>query len=87
MKRVLKPGGKIILSIPVSSKNSQTLEFVPSRRIGESYYKRFYGKDVKKRLQDYSGLTVRKFTCKNGRYTRKHGWIIGDTVFVLEKSL
>lgn len=85
LKRVLKPGGKIILSVPISRKNEKTKEFIPSRQIGESYYRRFYGKDVKKRLEDYTNLNVKKYQCKNDRYAHKYGWIIGDTVFIMEK--
>lgn len=85
MKRVLKKDGKILLSVPIGRAMKKTVEFIPPKKIGESAYKRFYGKDTKSRLEKISGMRVKKITCRVGKWNR-YGLINGDTVFILENK-
>ncbi|MBD5467230.1 MAG: methyltransferase domain-containing protein [Lachnospiraceae bacterium] len=83
MKRVLKPNGKMILSVPIGIGLDQTMIFPSGKHIGQSVYKRFYGRDVKERLEKLSGMKVKRISYKNsGR--NKYGLLEGDTIFLLE---
>lgn len=85
MKRVLKPNGKMIISVPIGQNINETIEFIPAKKIGKSAYKRFYGTDAKKRLEKLSGMNVRSIQCKIDR-SNKYGLLNKDTVFLLEKN-
>lgn len=82
MKRVLKPNGMIIVSMPIGRNLDKTVEFVPEKRIGKSAYKRFYGMDTKCRLEKLSGLHVNKIECRVGRHNT-NGLLDLDTVFII----
>lgn len=83
MKRVLKPDGKMILSVPIGTALDQTLPFPSGKKIGQSTYQRFYGKDVRKRLESLSGMKVKRIRYKN-HGKNKYGLLEGDTIFLLE---
>lgn len=85
MKRVLKPNGKIIISVPIGWNIDETIEFIPAKKIGKSAYKRFYGIDAKKRLEKLSGMNVRRIRCKIDG-SNKYGLLNKDTVFLLEEN-
>lgn len=85
MKRVLKPAGKMIISMPIGQNMDETIEFVPAKNIGKSAYKRFYGMDIKKRLERLSGMNVRSIRCKTDKFN-KYGLMNKDTVFLLEQN-
>lgn len=68
IKRVVKPNGRIILSIPVCSQYQNTLEDSPGntskdriRLFGQSDHVRGYGMDYKERFERF-GLSVTAFT-------------------------
>ncbi len=84
MKRVLKPNGKMIISVPIGEELDKTVDFIPAKKIGKSSYKRFYGMDTKERLGKISGMKVKKIQCKI-KGSNKCGLLDKDTVFLLEE--
>lgn len=71
MRRVLRPGGCMLLSMPVSLALEETLETpdadTPEKRLaryGQDDHVRLYGLDVKRRLERY-GLSVAEIIAKD----------------------
>lgn len=71
MMRVTKPGGCLLISMPVALSLEQTLESeyidTPEKRLllyGQGDHVRLYGRDVKKRLEQY-GLDVTEIIAKD----------------------
>lgn len=84
MKRVLKPNGKMLISVPIGQNIDKTISFIPAKKIGKSAYQRFYGMDTKKRLGKISGMKVKRIQCKV-KGSNKCGLLDKDTVFLLEE--
>ncbi|MDR1526527.1 MAG: methyltransferase domain-containing protein [Dysgonamonadaceae bacterium] len=90
--RVLKPGGKAILQVPISLVLSETFEDFsitsPAERervFGQHNHCRIYGQDYGKRLEE-AGFTFRPVTLSDPRY-RKYGLDMRERVLLAEKHL
>jgi SAM-dependent methyltransferase len=88
--RVLKPGGKAILQVPLSVVLAETYEDFsitdPADRIrifGQRNHCRIYGQDYVKRLQE-SGFTVSLITVSDSNY-RKYGLDEREKIVLAEK--
>jgi SAM-dependent methyltransferase len=94
MKRVLKPNGRIIITMPICISNPITLEdeniITRADRLkvyGQEDHVRLYGSDVKKRLSSY-GLKVLEynFAIKEGKKKlNKYSITNGDRLFFCRK--
>lgn len=83
MMRVLKPNGKMILSVPIGVCFDRTIDFVNGKRIGQSLHKRIYGMDARKRFEKLSGgRCVKKVQCDVKRLNI-YGLLNKDTVFIV----
>ncbi|WP_165837218.1 methyltransferase domain-containing protein [Phenylobacterium hankyongense] len=92
LKRVLSPGGRLIITVPLVQGWESTYEN-PSVRteeerahhFGERNHLRFYGRDVGDRIRD-AGFTVDEHIA-TGEESVRYGLIRGDHVFIARKPL
>ena len=96
LKRVLKPAGKLILSVPVCISNPETSEDLTItsselrlKHFGQEDHVRLYGLDTKIRLEKY-GLKIDEyiFDEREGVELReKYGLIKGDRLYYCGKNV
>ena len=92
--RVLKPGGKAILQVPISKYNKETFEdfsiILPEERekyFGQKDHVRIYGKDNKERLENV-GFEVSLYDIKkdlNTRNIEKYGFNKEEILYISKK--
>ncbi len=92
LKRVIKPTGKIILTVPVCVSNAKTIEdnsiTDPRERMNlfcQEDHVRLYGRDTKKRIEKY-GLIVEEFKVKNKDIEEKYGLLEDGIIYIISKG-
>ncbi len=92
LKRVIKPTGKIILTVPLCISNARTIEdnFItdPKERMNkfcQEDHVRLYGRDITKRIEKY-GLKVEEFKVNNKKIEEKYGLLENGIIYILSKE-
>jgi hypothetical protein len=91
LKRVLAPGGRLIITVPIiygweSTYENPSIQTEEERahHFGERNHLRFYGRDIRDRMID-AGFTVEEHVA-SGEESVRYGLIRGDHVFVARKQ-
>jgi len=94
IKRCLKPGGNLILSVPICwddntfERDDIVTEEDKALYYGQSDHERIYGRDIVERIEKY-GFDVKAYKntdiC-NEREIEENRFIVGDTVFICTKK-
>ncbi len=92
LKRVIKPNGKIILTVPVCISNEKTIEdnsiTDPRERMNmfcQEDHVRLYGKDFADRIEKY-GLKVKEFKVNNKAIEEKYGLLEDGIIYIISKE-
>jgi SAM-dependent methyltransferase len=87
LRRVVKPGGTVVLTFPIIEGWATTYEnpsvTTPAERLthfGQDDHVRFFGRDVRDRIAS-AGFSLKEFTAVEPMVSR-HGLVRGETVFV-----
>ncbi len=92
MHRILRPGGRLIATVPLVEGWDQTYEDpnVTSRverqlHFGQEDHVRYYGRDFRERVRA-AGFELTEFVA-TGAETARHGLVPGERVFIGRKRL
>ncbi len=92
LKRVIKPTGKIIFTVPVCISNAHTIEddtiTDPQERMSkfcQEDHVRLYGRDITERIKKY-GLKVEEFKVNNRKVEEKYGLLKDGIIYILSKE-
>ncbi len=92
LKRVIKPTGKIIFTVPVCISNAHTIEddtiTDPQERMSkfcQEDHVRLYGRDITERIKKY-GLKVEEFKVNNRKIEEKYGLLEDGIIYILSKE-
>ncbi len=91
LKRVIKPTGKIIMTVPICISNAHTIEddkaTSPEERMNkfcQEDHVRLYGRDFPQRLAKW-GLKVEEFRVNNPKLESKYGFLENGIIYIISK--